>query len=179
MTERSKTTIKSSKLKPDYSLAYFNRGNSYRNKGFYDRAILDYDKVIERKPDDAYAYTRRGYVYALQGAYDRALKDYDQAIELNPDFVENFFTIDVADYADYEHLYDQEIQDYSRTITLRPADVEALFHRGLLYALKRFYDQAHLDLDAVTGLEPDSARGRLAQRYRDQVIRAKAQQQRR
>ena len=43
-------------VKPDYFLAYLNRGSAYSELGKYDSAIADYTKVITLKPNDADAY---------------------------------------------------------------------------------------------------------------------------
>ena len=75
---------KAIELKPDYALAYNNRGIAYNNLGQYDRAIEDYDKAIELNPDYAHAYYNRGYSYDDLKQYDRAIEDYDKAIELDP-----------------------------------------------------------------------------------------------
>ena len=36
--------------------AYYNRGFAYYKKGDFEKAISDYDKVIETSPDSADAY---------------------------------------------------------------------------------------------------------------------------
>ena len=44
------------RLKPDYALAFNNRGFVYAKKGQLDRAIQDYDEAIRLKPNDAMAF---------------------------------------------------------------------------------------------------------------------------
>ena len=38
-------------LNPNYTNAYYNRGNAKANKGDHDGAMVDYDKVIELNPE--------------------------------------------------------------------------------------------------------------------------------
>ena len=42
------------KIKPDYALAYNNRGNAKYNLGDKQGAIADYNQAIQIKPDYAY-----------------------------------------------------------------------------------------------------------------------------
>ena len=66
-------------------MAYHNRGRSYDKLGQHQRAIEDYDKVIELDPNDAEAYNDRGSSYHRLGQSERAIEDYDEAIKLDPD----------------------------------------------------------------------------------------------
>ena len=55
------------KLKPDYAIAYNNRGTVYRIIGEYDRAIEDCNKAIELDPGYAEPYSNRGAAYREKG----------------------------------------------------------------------------------------------------------------
>jgi tetratricopeptide (TPR) repeat protein len=72
------------------SLAFYNRGNTYRNKGDDDRAITDYNEAIRLKPDYAYAFGNRGLAYGRKGDNVRAMADYNEAIRLDPTGAINF-----------------------------------------------------------------------------------------
>lgn len=63
---------------------YLDRGDEYRNRGDYEQAITNYDKVIELDPNYALAYKKRGSVYSKQGNYEQALVDYQHYLELDP-----------------------------------------------------------------------------------------------
>jgi tetratricopeptide (TPR) repeat protein len=76
--------IRTYELDPNDARAYYNRGNSYRAKGEYERAIADYTRALELDPNDARAYGTRGNSYADKGEYERAIADYTRALELNP-----------------------------------------------------------------------------------------------
>jgi tetratricopeptide (TPR) repeat protein len=66
----------------DLALAYYNRGLAYNQKGDPDRAIADFNKVIELNPNFAPAYGARGSAYETKGDPDRAIADYRKATEL-------------------------------------------------------------------------------------------------
>ncbi len=68
---------------PDFALAFYIRGNAYRNRVELDRAIADFNKFIELNPKNALAYINRGDVYFNKADYDHAAADYNKAIELD------------------------------------------------------------------------------------------------
>lgn len=78
--EECSKTLKSAS---NFALAYYIRGNAYRNKEEPDRAIADYNKFIEFSPKNAFAYINRGDTYWDKGDYDNAIADYNKAIELD------------------------------------------------------------------------------------------------
>ena len=53
-------------LKPDYTIAYNNRGLAKNYLEQYDAAIADYDRAIRLKPDFAEAYYNRGLAKARE-----------------------------------------------------------------------------------------------------------------
>ena len=75
---------------------YFNRGEGYFAKGYYDRAIADFTEAIRRNPNDAVAYHDRGVVYHAKGDYDRAIADYTEAIRLNPKYATAYYNRGLA-----------------------------------------------------------------------------------
>lgn len=59
--------------------AYNGRGNVYFDRKDYDRAIADFNRVIELDPKSPGGY------YSSATAYNKKL-DYDKAIELDPKY---------------------------------------------------------------------------------------------
>lgn len=69
----------------DLIKVYFNRGLAWQNgKGEDDKAIVDFNKVIELNPRHARAYYNRGCIWSVKGDYAKAIADYSKAIELDP-----------------------------------------------------------------------------------------------
>ena len=70
---------------------YLERGRSYHERGDYNRALADYDQVINMTSADDMpsandeTYYRRGLTYLCKAEYKNALDDFDLAIEINPD----------------------------------------------------------------------------------------------
>ncbi|MFM8309923.1 MAG: tetratricopeptide repeat protein, partial [Microcystis aeruginosa] len=69
-------------IKPDYAVAYNNRGNAKSDLGDKQGAIADYNQAINIKPDHALAYNNRGNAKSDLGDYQGAIADYNQAAQL-------------------------------------------------------------------------------------------------
>jgi tetratricopeptide (TPR) repeat protein len=66
------------------SSAVMNRGNAYRAKHDWDRALRDYEEAIKLNPKNAGAYVDRASVLWHYGEHDDAIKDLDEAVRINP-----------------------------------------------------------------------------------------------
>lgn len=64
--------------------AYLSRGELYRTRKEYDRAIADHNEAIRLDPKNAMAYSSRARVYMDMSDYDRAIADYKEAVKINP-----------------------------------------------------------------------------------------------
>jgi tetratricopeptide (TPR) repeat protein len=144
-------------LLPNERLAalYFNRGNAYRRKGNYDRAIPDLDQAARLNPKDADVYWVRGRAYLDKNDYDHAIQDLNQAILLDSERPGTFYDRGRAftSKGDYDHA----IQDLSEAIRLNPKDAGAYSTRGLAYFGKEDYDHAIRDFGQVLYLTPNNA----------------------
>ena len=69
------------------SVAHFNRGVAYDEKGEVDSAIEDYTLALKSNSKFADAYHNLGYAYYKKGDYTRATENYNQAIQLKPENV--------------------------------------------------------------------------------------------
>ena len=142
-------------LKPDFSEAYCNRGNSKYKLGRYEDALADYDKAIQLKPDMAEAYSNRGISKYKLGRYEDALADYDKATQLKPDMADAYFNrgTSKSDLGQYEDA----ITDYDKAIQLKPDMANAYFNRGNSKSDLGQYEDALADYDKATQLKPDMA----------------------
>ena len=140
---------------PQKAIAYFSRGNAYHDKGEYDHAIQDFDKVIELNPDDAEAYYNRGNAYHGKDKYDCAIQDYDKAIELEPDYAKAYGNRGNAYHGKGE--YDHAIQDFDKVIEINPDDTKAYSNRGSTYNAIGKHGRAIQDCDKAIELNPDYA----------------------
>jgi tetratricopeptide (TPR) repeat protein len=148
--------LSSSKL----ATALYNRGIAYLDRGDFDRAIADFDRVIELRPDTSKAFYNRAISYLRRGEFERAVKDFDRVVQLTPDYAPGFRNRGNA----YRGLlaFDRAIQDYDQAIKLSPEYAVAFSNRGVAYMNKELYDRAIEDFDKVVRLKPDDGHS-----YRD------------
>ena len=101
---------KTLELKPDYSLAYYNRALAHKELGNFDTAIKDLTKVIEigDEPDPvklATVYYRRALLYEMLGEHQFASQDIQKAVELMGDSPE---------YQDVLDKYGSDFRNFSQ-----------------------------------------------------------------
>jgi tetratricopeptide (TPR) repeat protein len=134
--------------------AFYKRGNAYRAKLDYDRAIRDYTKVIELSPGNEFAFIWRGFSEAAKENYDRAVVDYDKAIELKPDN-ELVYRLRAGAYKS-QNKYDEAIADYSKSIEIKQ-DADSYYYRGKVFNVKGDSEQAVKDYTKAIELKSDYA----------------------
>jgi len=71
-------------LDPRYVSAYHDRASAYVNKGEYEQAIIDYDKVLEIDPKNALAYFNKARACEAVGKIPEAVAAYRGFIEHAP-----------------------------------------------------------------------------------------------
>ena len=142
-------------LKPDFFVAYNNRGNAYSRKGDFDKAIQDFTTAIELNPRLAEAYNNRGIDYVQKGDFDKAIQDFTTAIEINPRLAEAYYGRGVA-YGK-KRDFDKAIQNYDKTIEIKPRLAEAYCNRGVAYVEKGDFDKAIQDFTTAIEIKPDYA----------------------
>ena len=134
------------------SILHANRGNGYRGKRQFDRAIAEYDKAIRINPSFADNYYNRAITYRDKGQIDRAIADYGHAIRRNPRHANAYYNRAII-YRD-KRQFDRAIADYGNAIRLTPNDARAYNNRGVAYYLKGQYDRAIADYDRAIKLDP-------------------------
>jgi len=78
------------KLRPDYGLAFFNRGTAQKMAGRCEKAIPDFAEAIRLDPKDAGALNNRAGCLIEAAKLDEALADYSQAIQVKPQAIYHF-----------------------------------------------------------------------------------------
>jgi tetratricopeptide (TPR) repeat protein len=62
---------------------YFGLGNIYSNRQKYDKAIVYYDRLLERNPEDEVALANKGHAFFHLGRFSEALACIDKALEID------------------------------------------------------------------------------------------------
>jgi tetratricopeptide (TPR) repeat protein len=72
-------------LKPDYTLALFNKSLAYELYANYDTALYWYDRTIAIDPKSVWSYYGKAAIYGRRGDVPDTVKYLKQAIDLNPE----------------------------------------------------------------------------------------------
>ena len=143
---------KAIRFKPDFALAYYNRGTAKAKLGWHADALADYDEAIRFKPDFAEAYTNRG---TAKDTLERHTEDYDEAIRFKPDFAEAYYNRGNA--KDALGLHEDAVADFDEAIRLKPDFAEAYYNRGNAKDALGLHEDAIADYDEAIRLKPDFA----------------------
>ena len=137
---------------PKSPLAFYGRGVLLASrKRAFERAILDFDKVLELQPDNIEALIRRGDAYSQLGQGGRAMVDLNRAVALAPDSAEAFLYRGVAQGRRSEDKL--ALADYDQALKLAPQYVDALVDRAAIHASAGRQAEAIRDLDAALAIQ--------------------------
>jgi WD40 repeat protein/Flp pilus assembly protein TadD len=116
-----------------------NLGKAFFKEGNYEKAIGEFEKIIDIRPDLAKGYKHRGEVYAFLGNFSRARKDYRKAY--------NKDSLDPALYYKRAIMYmktgnfvkAERLLELGRKISPGYSDAGILLGRLYLYQFLRYY----------------------------------------
>ncbi|MUG92530.1 tetratricopeptide repeat protein [Scytonema sp. UIC 10036] len=78
------------RYKPDFALAYNNRGFARYAQKDYEGALADYNQAIRLHPKNALLYISRAFVRYARKDDKGAIEDFNQAVRLKPELVEAY-----------------------------------------------------------------------------------------
>jgi tetratricopeptide (TPR) repeat protein len=143
------------RLKPDYTLAYLQRGNSKFETGDRQGALADYERVLRLNPSDSRGYMSRGMVRIHLGDLRAAISDFDQAIRLdaNSSYAYNNRAVARVMLRDYQGA----IADTNQLLRLNPKSANAYNIRGAAQLKLENYQAAIADASQAIRLDPNFA----------------------
>jgi lipoprotein NlpI len=156
ITACSRTITSGTLSRATLSATFYNRGNLWRDKGDYDRAVADYNDAIRLNPQDSRSLANRGIAWAIKGDYDRAIADLNEVIRLDPQNALIFHNRGMTWRRKGD--YDRAIADYNEAIRLDPQDADYFNSRGIAWQFKGDYDRAIADYNESIRLDPQNAK---------------------
>ncbi len=140
-------------LKPDYHLAWNNRGGALANLGHYEEAIASYDHALKLKPEDHLAWHNRGCALANLGRYEEAIASYNHAFKLKP---EDHLVWNNRGSALFElGRYEEAITNYDHALKLKPDYLNTWYGRGNTLLKLGRYEEAIASYDHALKLKPE------------------------
>ena len=136
------------------AVAFSNRGNAYKEKEQYERALADYDIAIGLAPDNPIALHNRCWTRFIVGQLSEALADCNKSLRVRPDAASTLGDRGLI-YLKMDAL-DKAIADFDAALAKNPKYASALYGRGLV---KRKQDDAGPDDDIreAEAVKPDIA----------------------
>jgi tetratricopeptide (TPR) repeat protein len=143
------------KRSPKEPRAFFERGVLLATrKRAYDRAIADFNRVLELAPSDVDAMIRRGDAYGQMGDFGHALADLDRAVNLAPDYARAYIFRGIANGRRKETTL--AVADFNAALKIDPRNIDGLVNRAALYAGDHREDLAIGDLTTAIAIQKNN-----------------------
>lgn len=151
---------------PNASVAYFLRGNYYKDKNEINKAIEDYSSAIKIDAQYAEALNNRGSLFGVSGQYAQSINDLNQAIKYDPKIPDGYFNRAIA--RDALRDYQGAVNDFKKAIELTPNDYLIYFLRANSLSSLKQYEKALNDYNVSINLHsgfPDAYVNRGLMKY--------------
>lgn len=161
---------------PSLYLVRLNVGNCYRELKEYDKALAEYNAVLEKlnseKPDPkinenmAKALASIGEIYIIQNNYERAQEYLKKAVDIFPN--DQALAYNVAEIFFQAGQTEQAIEYYTLATKIKPDWAPAYLKLGFVYLNKNNFDEAVKNFEKFIELNPqdpqvDSIKGLIEQ----------------
>ncbi|HOI12921.1 MAG TPA: tetratricopeptide repeat protein [Methanoculleus sp.] len=132
---------------------WYHRGQALCISRNYDRAVVCYDKALERSPDDPVLWRRKGFALMKAGRYAEAVACFDRALALDPQDATAWQRMGYALACMGKN--EDAIACCDKALTLDPEHLLAWQSRGWVLGAMCRYDEAATCYEAVLRLDPD------------------------
>jgi tetratricopeptide (TPR) repeat protein len=137
---------------PEDELAYTNRGSLLKENHKYQKALHDFNTVIQLGKKDYKTFANRGAVYSDLGQYNKAVQDYEKAVQLKsdqPDILASYGFVLLK-----TGQYQRSIDILTRSLQFRENNPEAYTNRGTAWFSLGRFDKAIEDYLVATKYDP-------------------------
>ena len=110
---------------------HFQQGNGYMQSGQFDKAIPEFEAVLQIQPEQVSALTNLGVAYYNVGRLDDAIAQYQKALAVAPGDADVHSNLAAA-YVQKSQL-DQALAEYQKAVEINPELQQAYFGLGVVY----------------------------------------------
>lgn len=107
------------------------RGNELAEKGDYDGAMAEYQKVLEIDEGNALAHNNLGIIYKRKGLYISAIEQFKAALEGLPNYFKAYNNLANV-YFEREYL-DDAVKYYNKCLSIKPNFADGHWNLALAY----------------------------------------------
>ena len=133
---------------------HINKGIQFGEKGEFQKAISEFNEVLQLDPKNIHAYNNLGVVYYRLGNVDEVISTYTKAIDLGIADANMYFFRGLM-YGKYKNEDAKAVKDYSKAIELNSNFTRAYLNRGFAYSFLNMPDKAIADYNKVVELNPN------------------------
>ena len=142
-------------INPDYAEAYYQRGELYRGRKQWDKAVADVESTLARDPKHLGALRRRGSDFFHNGKYAEAAADYTLAVKMKDHTWYDYYMRGRALAAMEE--CESSLKDFNRAIDEWPKASHVYYERGKLYVHLGKLKRAEQDFTSTVTYDPKHA----------------------
>jgi tetratricopeptide (TPR) repeat protein len=154
------------RLSPNDPIALTNRGDAYREKGRFERALQDYDAAIAINPKWSNAYFGRAAAlqqmaisnfdaFVNEGSFEElAIAEYGKGLQIFPRNANVLSNRGLLHHT--LRKYDLAIADFTQAIEINPANPVFLRNRAMTYRMMRQFDLAIADYRSALTMTQDA-----------------------
>jgi tetratricopeptide (TPR) repeat protein len=133
---------------------HFQQGNEYAQAGEFEKAITEFEAVLQIDPDNVSAMSNLGVVYYNLGRLDEAIQQYQEAIARAPDDADIHSNLAAA-FVQKGQL-DKALQEYESAVQINPELAEAHFGLGVVFQQTGKVDEAIAAFERFQALDTGS-----------------------
>ncbi|MCK5523893.1 MAG: tetratricopeptide repeat protein [Thiomargarita sp.] len=143
------------KIKPDYIIAWANRGYSLDRLGRNEDAIANYNRALQIKPDNAEDWLGHGNALGGLTRDKEAIASYDKALQIKPDYASawNNRGISLKNLGKYE----ETVASFDKALQIQPDYALAWRNRGNSLQNLGKDEEAIASYDKALQIQPDYA----------------------
>jgi Flp pilus assembly protein TadD len=145
---------------------HFDQGNEFAQAGDFEKAIAEYQAVLEMAPDNVSALANLGVAFYSTGKLDEAVTQYEKALELEPGDADIHSNLGAA-YVQLGQL-DQALGEYQKAVEINPDLAEAQFGLGVVYVQMGKPEEAIQAFETFQRL--DSGKDQIATQQAEQYL---------
>jgi tetratricopeptide (TPR) repeat protein len=143
----------------DLALAYAVRGQAFRVKRNYDKAITAFSAAHDADPDDPVFINARGFAYEQKGDDDHAMADYNLALQMHWNFAGALYNRGTLYMR--KGALQSALDDFNAALKIKPDFYRALAERGRVLTINKDFDGALADFAEAERIDPAAGQARL------------------
>ena len=143
----------------DLALAYAVRGQAFRVKRNYDKAITAFSAAHDADPDDPAYINARGFTHEQKGDDDHAMADYNLVLQMRWNFAPAFYNRGTLYMR--KGALQSALDDFNAALKIKPEFYRALADRGRVRTINKDFDGALADFAEAERIDPAAGQARL------------------